>query len=290
MKPYTLSWGEHSLVLGKRTLIMGILNVTPDSFSDGGKFETFSDAITHARQMIADGADLIDIGGESSRPFSDPVPEEAEIKRTIPVIRELALETDIPLSIDTTKASVAEAALAAGASIINDISALRSDPAMAPLAAAAGIPIILMHMQGTPKTMQQSPSYQDVTGEVIDFLKAAADNAKKQGISPSKILVDPGIGFGKTIANNLTLIKNLSRFQSLGLPVVIGTSRKAFIRKTITGHPEQDIHPDLTIVEAGSQATIAAAIMAGANIVRVHDVAGAVVTAKIADAIKNAPD
>lgn len=290
MNPYTLTWGGHSLVLGKRTLIMGILNITPDSFSDGGKFENFSAALAHARKMVADGADLIDIGGESTRPFSEPVPEELEIKRTIPVIRQLAQEVDIPLSIDTTKAAVAEAALAAGASIINDVSAMRSDPGMASLAAGAGVPVILMHMQGTPKTMQQTPIYDDVTAEVIAFLREAAAGAQEHGIPPSKILVDPGIGFGKTIANNLTLIKNLVRFQTLGLPLVIGTSRKAFIRKMIADDSGQDIRPDMPVVETGTQATIAAAIMGGAHIVRVHDVAGAVVVARITDAIKSAPD
>jgi dihydropteroate synthase len=277
-------------MLGQRTLIMGVLNITPDSFSDGGKFASFSNALAHARQMIADGADLIDIGGESTRPFSDPVPASEEIGRTIPVIRELVRETDIPISIDTNKAAVAEAALNAGACIINDISALRGDPAMAPLAAAAGVPVILMHMQGTPKTMQKSPSYQDVTGEVIDFLQATATLAEKQGISPSKIFVDPGIGFGKTAAHNLTLIKNLSRFQSLGRPVVIGTSRKAFIRKTISGHPDKDIPANLPVVNVGTQATVTAAILGGAHIIRVHDVADAVITARISDAIRNAPD
>ncbi len=286
----TLTWGNHSLELGKRTLIMGVLNITPDSFSDGGKFEKYDIALAHARQMIADGADLIDIGGESSRPFSDPVSVETEIKRTIPVIEKLARETAVPLSIDTTKAVVAEAALKAGAAVINDISALRSDPAMAPLAADAGVPVILMHMQGTPKTMQKAPVYGDVTAEVMDFLRTAADSARQQGISPSKILVDPGIGFGKTVEHNLTLIKNLNRFHSLGLPLIIGTSRKAFIRKIIAGDAGKDLDPALPVVETGTGATVAAAILNGADIVRVHDVAGAVIVAKITDAIKSAPD
>ncbi len=286
----TLTWDNHSLELGKRTLIMGVLNITPDSFSDGGKFEKYDIALAHARQMIADGADLIDIGGESSRPFSDPVSVETEIKRTIPVIEKLARETAVPLSIDTTKAVVAEAALKAGAAVINDISALRSDPAMAPLAADAGVPVILMHMQGTPKTMQKAPAYSDVTAEVMDFLRTAADKAGQQGISPSKILVDPGIGFGKTVEHNLTLIKNLNRFHSLGLPLIIGTSRKAFIRKIIAGDAGKDLDPALPVVETGTGATVAAAILNGADIVRVHDVAGAVIVAKITDAIKNAPD
>lgn len=290
MKPYKLTWGNHSLEIGRRTLVMGILNTTPDSFSDGGKFEQFTDAITHARRMIADGADMLDIGGESTRPFSDPVPQEIEIERTVPVIRQLVQETDIPISIDTTKAGVAEAALAAGASIINDISALRSDPKMAGLAAEAGVPVILMHMQGTPKTMQQEPTYTNVTAEVIEFLKSAAVGAQKQGIPLSKIFIDPGIGFGKTTVHNLTLIKHLSRFQELDLPVVIGTSRKAFIRKTLARNPGETISPDMPIVETGTRATVAASILGGGHIVRVHDVAGAVIVAKITDAIVNAPD
>jgi dihydropteroate synthase len=290
MKPYTLTWGNHSLEIGRRTLVMGILNTTPDSFSDGGKFELFTDAITHARRMIADGADLIDIGGESTRPFSDPVREDVEIERTVPVIRQLVQETSIPISIDTNKAAVAEAALAAGASVINDISALRNDPKMAPLAAKSGSPVILMHMQGTPKTMQAEPTYDDVTTEVIEFLKSAAADAQKQGIPPTKIFIDPGIGFGKTTAHNLTLIKHLSRFQKLGLPVVIGTSRKAFIRKTLAGDSGEALLPHMPIVETGSRATVVASILGGAHIVRVHDVAGAVAVAKITDAIVNAPD
>lgn len=290
MKPYTLTWGNHSLEIGRRTLVMGILNTTPDSFSDGGKFELFTDAITHARRMIADGADLIDIGGESTRPFSDPVREDVEIERTVPVIRQLVQETGIPISIDTNKAAVAEAALAAGASVINDISALRNDPKMAPLAAKSGSPVILMHMQGTPKTMQAEPTYDDVTTEVIEFLKSAAAAAQKQGIPPTKIFIDPGIGFGKTTAHNLTLIKHLSRFQKLGLPVVIGTSRKAFIRKTLAGDSGEALLPHMPIVETGSRATVVASILGGAHIVRVHDVAGAVAVAKITDAIVNAPD
>lgn len=290
MEPYTLTWAGHSLELGKRALIMGILNTTPDSFSDGGKFETFTDAIAHARRMIADGVDLIDIGGESSRPFSDPVSEAVEIERTVPVIRQLVQETDIPLSIDTKKAAVAEAALAAGAAIINDISALGNDPKMAPLVADAGVPVILMHMQGTPKTMQQEPTYKNVTAEVMEFLKSAATHAQEQGISPLKIFIDPGIGFGKTTLHNLSLIKHLHRFQALGLPLVIGTSRKAFIRKTLAGESGEAIAPHMPIVASGTQATVAASILSGAHIVRVHDVAGAVAVAKIIEAIKNAPD
>ena len=289
-KPYTLSWNNRTLVLGERTLVMGILNVTPDSFSDGGKFQTFAAAVAHARQMIAAGADLIDVGGESTRPFSDPVPAEVEIERTVPIIEQLVRETDIPLSIDTTKAIVAKAALAAGAAIINDISALRGDPDMAALAATAGVPVILMHMQGTPKTMQQAPTYGNVTEEVMAFLDKAAGEAEKQGVPASKILVDPGIGFGKTAAHNLTLIKNLSRFQSLGRPLVIGTSRKAFIRRILSDHFAEEIHPEMPVVETGTLATVAATILGGAHIVRVHDVAGAVVAARITDAVKNAPD
>ncbi|ABW68848.1 dihydropteroate synthase [Desulfosudis oleivorans] len=290
MSLFTLSWGDHRLELGRRTLVMGILNVTPDSFSDGGRFATFDRAVTHARRMAAEGADILDIGGESTRPFSDPVTEEEEKQRVLPVIERLVKEIDIPISIDTNKASVARAALDAGASIINDVSALTFDSAMAGLAADAGVPVILMHMQGNPKTMQQAPAYEDVTREVMAFLKAAADRAGAAGVDRAKIIVDPGIGFGKNLDHNLTLIKNLSAFESLGLPLLIGTSRKAFIRKTLTGPDGQPAPVDAPAVRLGTQATVTAAVLGGAHIVRVHDVADAVITVKLADAIKNAPD
>ncbi|MFZ5564016.1 MAG: dihydropteroate synthase [Thermodesulfobacteriota bacterium] len=290
MNRFTLAWGGRRLELGPRTLVMGILNVTPDSFSDGGRFDTFDRAVAHARQMAAQGADILDIGGESTRPFSDPVPEALEMERTIPVIRRLAGEVSIPISIDTAKASVAKAALDAGASIINDISALGADPKMGALAAEAGVPVVLMHMQGNPKTMQQAPSYRDVTREVIGFLADAAARARAAGVDPSRIIVDPGIGFGKTVAHNLTLLKNLSAFEPLGLPLLVGTSRKAFIRKTLADAAGEPAHVDSPAVLTGTQATITAAVLGGAHIVRVHDVAEAVITVKLADAIKNAPD
>ena len=290
MSLFTLSWGDRRLELGRRTLVMGILNVTPDSFSDGGRFATFDRAVTHARRMAAEGADILDIGGESTRPFSDPVAEDEEKQRVLPVIERLAKEIDIPISIDTNKASVARAALDAGASIINDVSALTFDSAMAGLAAEAGVPVILMHMQGNPKTMQQAPAYKDVTREVMAFLKAAADRAGAGGVDRAKIIVDPGIGFGKNLDHNLTLIKNLSAFEHLGLPLLIGTSRKAFIRKTLAGPDGQPAPVDAPAVRLGTQATVTAAVLGGAHIVRVHDVADAVITVKLADAVKNAPD
>lgn len=290
MSNYTLSWGNHRLELGRRTLVMGILNVTPDSFSDGGRFETFDRAVAHARRMVAEGADILDIGGESTRPFSDPVPEALEMERTLPVIERLVGEISIPISIDTNKASVAKAALDAGASIINDISALGFDPKMAGLAAETGVPVILMHMQGDPKTMQQAPFYKDVTQEVIAFLADAAARARAAGVAPGRIIVDPGIGFGKSVAHNLTLLKNLSAFERLDLPLLVGTSRKAFIRKILASPHGEPAHVDSPEVRSGTQATVAAAVLGGAHIVRVHDVADAVITVKLADAIKNASD
>ncbi len=286
----TLSWGKHRLPLGERTLVMGILNVTPDSFSDGGKFERLDKAVSHARQMVEEGADIIDIGGESSRPFSDPVPVETELERTIPVIERLAGKIDVPISIDTTKHRVAKEALAAGASMVNDISAMRQDPEMAALVADAGVPVILMHMLGTPKTMQEAPHYRNVTREIIGFLNDAANRAEAAGIPRAHIIVDPGIGFGKTVEHNLTLIKKVGELQSLGLPILIGPSRKAFIRKIMETHCGHEVSPDSPVAEAGTQAAVAAAVLGGAHIVRAHDVKTTVTTVRIVDAIRNAPD
>ena len=203
-----LAWGKHRLAFGTRPLIMGILNVTPDSFSDGGSFFSTRDAVSQAEKMVREGADIIDIGGESTRPFSEAVSEAEEIRRVIPVVEALAHHVKIPISIDTTKATVARHALNAGASIINDISALRSDPALAEVAAASGVPIVLMHMKGTPGDMQISPTYDDLFGEIYAFLEQAVATAKEMGIQRSKIIIDPGIGFGKTVRHNLLLLKH----------------------------------------------------------------------------------
>ncbi|CAB1079367.1 Dihydropteroate synthase (EC [Olavius algarvensis Delta 1 endosymbiont] len=266
---------------------MGVVNVTPDSFSDGGKFFDCDTAVAQGVKLAADGAAIVDVGGESTRPFSDPVSVEQEIQRVVPVIEKLSRRISIPISIDTTKAEVARRALEAGASIINDVAALRFDPELAAVAVDYDTPVILMHMLGDPKRMQQSPRYDNLIQEIRTFLADAAKRAQNLGISPDKIILDPGIGFGKTVDHNLLLIRQLHDFASLNTPLLIGASRKSFIRKLLKGAAESDIAPDLPLVETGSQATVAAAILNGAHIVRVHDVAGSLATARIVDAIVN---
>jgi len=288
MKTYHLKWDKHHLVLGHRTCIMGVLNVTPDSFSDGGIFFSFEDAVYQGQKLFEDGADILDIGGESTRPFSDQVSEEEEIRRVVPVIERLASRISIPISIDTNKANVARQAINAGASMINDISSLRLDSKMADVVVEYGVPLILMHMLGTPKTMQIEPTYVDPIAEIKAFLENAVDRAENQGISRSKVIIDPGIGFGKTLEHNLLLIKNLKEFKTLDVPIMIGTSRKAFLRNILKDPSVEDIDPQSAIIEAGSQASVAAAVLNGAHIVRVHDVANTRITVKIIDAIKNA--
>lgn len=287
METYTISWGNHRLVCGRQTLIMGVLNITPDSFSDGGNFFAFDDAVAQGAKLAADGADILDIGGESTRPFSEPVSTEEEIRRVIPVIEKLIPRVSIPISIDTTKAAVARRALEAGASMINDVSSLRVDQDMAALAVEYDVPIILMHMLGTPKTMQVDPEYDDLIGEIKAFLAKSIDHATAQGIPKSKIIIDPGVGFGKTKTHNLLLIKHLREFKTLGVPVMIGPSRKAFIRNILKDKALKDIRPDLPEVEIGTQAAVAASILNGADFVRVHNVANTRTTVKIIDAIKN---
>jgi dihydropteroate synthase len=288
MGTYHLSWGDHKLVFGEQTRIMGVLNVTPDSFSDGGIFFSFDDAVAQGEKMCEDGADILDIGGESTRPFSDSVPAEEEIRRVVPVIEELVTRVSTPISIDTTKSEVARRALEAGAAIINDVSALRLDPGMADLAAAYDVPLILMHMLGTPKTMQIEPAYDDLIGEIKAFLESAIDRAIQKGVLKSKIIIDPGIGFGKTKAHNLAVIRHLSALKSLDVPILIGPSRKAFIRNILKDKNLKDIRPDLPVVETGTQAAVAASVLYGAHMVRVHNVASTRATLQIADAIKNA--
>jgi dihydropteroate synthase len=287
-KTYTLSWTDHKLELGKKTCIMGVVNATPDSFSDGGKFFTCDAAVAQAEKLAADGADIIDIGGESTRPFSDSVPEEEEIRRVVPVIEKLAPRISLPISIDTTKAGVARRALEAGASLINDISALRFDPDMAGVAVQYGTPVILMHMLGNPKSMQITPTYDDLIADIRGFLEDAVCRAQKEGISKSKLIVDPGIGFGKTVAHNLLLLRQLQAFQSLDVPILIGPSRKSFLRKILKESQVEDIPTDRLVVETATQAAVAAAVLNGAHMVRVHDVAGTLATVKILDAACNA--
>ncbi len=287
MKTYHLSYGKHRLELGTRTLIMGILNITPDSFSDGGKFFDTDIAVAQGEKMVAEGADILDIGGESTRPFSEAVSEEEETDRVLPVIEKLVTRVTVPISIDTAKAGVARRAIKAGAAIINDISALRLDPYMSGVASEYGVPVILMHMKGTPRTMQTAPVYENLIGEVRAFFENAVSNAEKSGISRSKIILDPGIGFGKTLEHNLLLIRHLREFESFDLPLLIGVSRKAFIRNLLKDKDSKEADPLSPEVEIGTQAAVAAAILNGAHIVRVHNVAATRATAKIADAIRN---
>ena len=267
---------------------MGVVNVTPDSFSDGGKFFDARAAVAQGDQLAAAGAHILDIGGESTRPFSDPVPVEEEIRRVIPVIEELAQSVSIPISIDTMKAAVARQAIEAGASIINDVSALRFDPELTDVAVEFDVPVILMHMLGDPKSMQVSPAYDDLIGEIREFLEEAIRGAENRGVLRSKMIIDPGIGFGKTVTHNLLLINHIQAFQTLDVPILIGSSRKSFIRKILKDPHGDDIAADLPIVETGTQATVAAAILNGAHIVRVHDVANTVATVKVVDALLHA--
>jgi dihydropteroate synthase len=285
-KTYRFSWSGYDMEFGRRTCIMGVVNVTPDSFSDGGKFFARDAAVAQGQKLAADGADILDIGGESTRPFSDPVSADEEIERVIPVIEKLADQLTIPISIDTMKAEVARRAIDAGASMINDVSALRFDPALGEVARQFETPVVLMHMLGSPKTMQDSPLIADIS----DFLKDAIERAQKQGISKSKLIVDPGIGFGKTVSHNLFLIRHLYAFAALEVPILIGPSRKAFIRKLLKDEQNNDIPPDLPIVETGTQAAVAAAVLCGAHIVRVHDAANTRATIRILDAIRSAQD
>jgi dihydropteroate synthase len=288
MRHYHLAWGRHRLTLGSRTLVMGIVNITPDSFSDGGRFLGREAAIEHGCRLLDEGADILDIGGESTRPFSDPVPEEEELRRVLPVIEALARRSAVPISIDTTKAQVARRALEAGASMINDVSALRVDPDMAPMAADRDVPVILMHMLGTPKTMQKNPHYDDVVAEVCAFLRQAVERAVQAGIDARHIIVDPGIGFGKTFDHNLQLLQRLPALHDLDRPLLVGSSRKAFIRHLLKPAGEKDIPADLPLVGTGTQATVAACALQGVHIVRVHEVAATRATLKIIDAIRNA--
>jgi len=260
---------------------MGALNLTPDSFSDGGQFFSFDKAIAHAEQMISEGADIIDIGGESTRPGSEFVSEAEELRRVIPIIERLA--ASIPISIDTTKASVARAALAAGAEIVNDISGLRFEPSIAEEVARAKAGLVLMHSRGTPKTMQQLPPVENVMSEVISGLRESIAIAEQHGVMPESMAIDPGIGFGKTLDQNLELIAKLDELvqEFADLPIMIGTSRKAFIGKLLNdAAPDERLH--------GSIATVVAAALKGAHMVRVHDVKATVEAVKVVDAIRNA--
>lgn len=268
---------KRKLDFSSRTHLMGVLNVTPDSFSDGGKFFKPEAAINQALRMVEQGADIIDVGGESTRPGADSVPVEEELRRVIPVIKEITKKTDIPVSIDTYKSEVAKEALDAGAEMINDISALRLDPEMKKIISKYEVPVILMHIKGTPKNMQDNPSYNNLIQEISDYLKESIELAENSGIYEEKIIIDPGIGFGKRLEDNLEIIKNLQKLTFLRKPILVGLSRKSFIGKVL----------DLPLAERmeGSLAALAVAICNGANILRVHDVKESKRAARMVDAI-----
>lgn len=243
---------------------MGIVNVTPDSFSDGGRYLAPAVALDHGLGLVREGASILDVGGESTRPGSDPVSEEEELRRVLPVVDALAGSVGVPVSVDTMKARVARRALAAGASIVNDVSALRSDPKMAEVVAESGCPICLMHMRGQPKTMQDEPTYDDVVSDVLRFLEERMEYALARGVREEQIMLDPGIGFGKSVEHNLTLLRHLDRVVSLGRPVVLGASRKRFLGVILGAEPGQR-----TI---GTVATTVVGLLAGVHVFRVHDV------------------
>ena len=279
---YDLDCGGKILHLSKRTHIIGILNITPDSFSDGGLYFRQDRAIARAVEMVEEGADIIDIGGESTRPYADPVDEDEEMRRVIPVIEKLSGEISVPISIDTTKATVAEAAIRVGAQIVNDISALHFDPRMAAIVAKYRSGVILMHMKGSPKDMQNNPEYTDIIGEIVEYLNQSILTALGAGISQDKIIVDPGIGFGKKWPDNFLIINRLNEFQTLNCPLLVGVSRKSFIGKAL-GLPEEE-----RIM--GTAAAITASILNGVHIVRVHDIKEMAQVVNIADRIKNATE
>ena len=259
------NFNDWLLSIEKQSLIMGILNVTPDSFSDGGKYLEKNNAINHALAMIDNGADIIDVGGESTRPFSDPVSLDEEISRVIPVIEGIRKESDVCISIDTTKSEVATAALDSGASLINDVSAMEVDPLMIDVASKFDCPIIIMHMKGTPKNMQDNPQYESLISDIKDYLQERVDFIVSKGVNSKKIVIDPGIGFGKTVENNFEIINNLNHFTKMGFPVMLGASRKSFIGISLD-LPEEDRLE-------GSLAANIIGLQNGAKIFRVHDVA-----------------
>lgn len=261
----------------RRTLVMGILNVTPDSFSDGGRFAGPDAALARARQMLEEGADIIDVGGESTRPGAEPLPADEELRRILPVIEGVRSFSSAPISVDTYKATVARSAVQAGARIINDISGLTMDPEIARVAAETGATLVVMHILGTPQTMQQQIHYEDVVADISAFLRRQLALAEAAGVPRERLVADPGIGFGKTVAHNLEILRRLREFQALGVPILIGTSRKGFIGKVLGLPVDQRVE--------GTAATVAAAILNGAAVVRVHDVLPMVRVARMTDAI-----
>ena len=274
-----LAWLQYHLDFAHKTHVMGIINITPDSFSDGGLHLDASAAIEQGISMVGDGADILDIGGESTRPGSEPVSVEEELSRTIPVIKALARRVAVPISIDTYKAEVARQALAAGASIVNDISGLRFDPEMPKVVAQHKVPVVIMHIKGRPREMQQNPSYDALIPEIMDYFRISIRLAKKFGIAEEHMILDPGIGFGKTFDHNLEILDNLEQFTLLEKPLLVGPSRKAFLGKILGDVPATDRLE-------GTAAAVAVSIMKGAAIIRVHDVQEMARVAKVIDAIK----
>ena len=265
----------------RHALVMGILNVTPDSFSNGGRYLEPRQAVEHALWMAEQGADIVDVGGESTRPGAEPVPVEEELRRVIPVIEGIRAKSDVPISVDTYKAAVAREAIRAGADMVNDVSAGRFDPEMVEVVRSAGVPMVVMHMRGTPRTMQWDVRYRSLLGEVVGFLQERVEHLEQRGVDPRAIVVDPGLGFGKSVErDNLVLLKHLGELRALGKPILVGPSRKAFIGHVL-GLPVEDR-------EEGTAAAVAVAVMNGANIVRVHDVRRMKRVVKVVEAIQRA--
>ena len=280
--PLAVQAGDYLLEFNGRTHLMGILNVTPDSFSDGGMFFDKKTAVDQGIRLADEGADIIDVGGESTRPRAEPVSLEEELKRVIPVIRELAGEVDVPISIDTYKSEVAREAIEAGASIINDISGLRFDDRMAGLAAETGVALVVMHIKGTPRDMQVDPHYDDLLKEIGEYLSRSIEIAVEAGVKKENVIIDPGIGFGKRIEDNFILIKNLEYFRALGQPLLIGPSRKSFLWKTLNVSTGETLE--------ATAAASAASVLSGADLIRAHDVKEISKAIKIADLIAAAPE
>jgi dihydropteroate synthase len=272
-----LRCSERILEIGRRTLIMGVINATPDSFSGDGMAGDVKAMVARGEAMAADGADILDVGGESTRPGAEPMPAEVETERVVPVIEGLAARVRIPISIDTYKSRVAEAALDAGAAIVNDITALRGDPDMAAVAADRGAPVIIMHMLGTPRTMQDNPRYDDLMGEIAAYLWDSVSIAEQAGVPRDQVVIDPGFGFGKTVQHNLEIVRRLGELKSLGQPVLLGPSRKSTIGKVLDLPAEERLE--------GTLALVALAVANGVDIVRVHDVQAAGRAARMADAV-----
>ena len=285
-KRFRLHLPSRSLILGERTLIMGVLNITPDSFSDGGAYLDSGAAIAQALQLEQDGADILDIGGESTRPGATSITIEEELRRILPVIQVLRGKLQIPMSVDTRRAEVAKAALAAGAEILNDVSGLRMDARLGEVARCARAPLILMHMRGTPQKMQQGPFARDVIRDAMSGLRGAVARAKHARLVKSQLLLDPGIGFGKKHEQNFEILARLPEFARLGCPIVIGTSRKAFLGRALAGPDSPSAPPGERLL--GTAATVTASILGGAHIVRVHDVVEMVRVARVADRVLNA--